>query len=122
MSTSSADVPGSTRFGESARPEFVTALADQLLGSTLDLETRLGIIAGAALGTVADSLTVFLFDYDGSADVRAVRHRDPSLEVAIAEMSEVYRPDSTAGPGSPVPGALSGEERSADWRETTPTV
>lgn len=109
------------RFSEGTRPEFVSALAEQLLGSTLDMETRLGVIAGAALGTIADSLTVFLYDYDGAAQVRAVRHRDPSLEVAIAELSEVYRPDPEAGPGSPVPGALAGEERSVDWRETAPS-
>jgi len=106
--------------GEDARPDFVTALAEQLLGSTLDTEARLGVIAGAALGTVADSLTVFLFEYDGSAQVRAARHRDPMLEAGIGEISENYRADASAGAGSPVPGALAGEERCVDWRESTP--
>jgi len=106
--------------GEPPRPEFITTLAEQLLGSALDIESRLETIAGAALGTVADSLTVFLFDYDGSARLRVARHRDPILEVAIEDLAEVYRPDPSAAAGSPVPAALAGEERAADWRSIDP--
>ncbi|MDP2622590.1 MAG: SpoIIE family protein phosphatase [Actinomycetota bacterium] len=109
---------GSGRSGE--RSPLVRSLAVQLLQGPVDLDRTIETAAGAVLGIIADSCTVFLSDYDTLATARASRHRDPTLETAIAELAERYRPDEDAAEGSPVAGALAGEERRVDWRVTEP--
>lgn len=102
------------------RSGLLRTLAVHLLESRLDVDETIETAAGAVIGTLADSCTVFLFEYGGFAVLRAARHRDPALEAAIDHLAEAYRPDSSAADGSPVAGALSGAEIRVDWRNTKP--
>lgn len=102
------------------RTGLVRTLAVHLLESPLDLDETLKTAARAVIGIIADSCTVFLFEYGGSAVLRAARHRDPALEAAIDHLGEDYQADPTAPDGSPVAGALAGREVTVDWREVEP--
>lgn len=104
----------------SSRSLLVRTLAIHLLESPLDLEETIETAAGAVIGTIADSCTVFLFEYGGSATQKSTRHRDPTLEAEIKRLAETYRPDAAAAAGSPVPSALAGTGALVDWRLTDP--
>lgn len=76
------------------------ALASDLLGSTLDVDTTLERIARLAIASLGTWCQIDLVDADGVLRAARLAHHDPEKEALLRELTNqrIYNPDAQFGP------------------------